>query len=241
MTERNSSARDSELEQLHTMLAKAQLDLAVATTKIDFLTRTLEDLRVQNYRLEAQYTESRIGRAVADERAAAAREAAARAQACCPCECHRPDYGSPRPQPKDGTKSGQGGEDTETQPDSESTQPPQKKLVIDRMIVQQTPQSGTWLMCFMAKAQSGVQNVFNVPNQTYEGDGITIDMNCVLSPIAAGERISFKCQLDDDQADVCGNGAEDKSGGEFLASVDGSQAFSFDNWVYSLYWHMETA
>ncbi len=226
----------NDIEQLRAALAKAHHDNAVATTKLELLTRAIEDLRAQNYRLDAQYTECRIGRAVADERAAAAREAAARAQACCPCGCQPCNCGSTGTQPSPGTQPG-------TQPGTTPPPPPpaKKKLVIDRMIVQQTPQSGTWLMCFMAKAQSGSQNVFNVPNQTYEGDGITIDMNCVLSPVAAGEKISFKCQLDDDQADVCGNAAEDKSGGEFTASDDGSQAYSFDNWVYSVYWHMETA
>lgn len=128
------------------------------------------------------------------------------------------------------------------QPNPPSTPPPSpaittKTLVIDKVVVDETPQSGTWLMCFMANAESGASNTFNVPNRTYSGDGITIDMNLELPNVRDGEKISFRKYLDDDQADVCGNAAEDKSNGEFRVSSNGSQHFSFDNWEYTVFWH----
>jgi hypothetical protein len=115
--------------------------------------------------------------------------------------------------------------------------PVTKTLVINKVVVDETPQSGTWLMCFMANAEGGASGTFNVPNRTYSGDGITIDMNLELPNVRDGEKISFRKYLDDDQADVCGNQAEDKSNGDFRVSSSGSQHFSFDNWEYTVFWH----
>ena len=114
---------------------------------------------------------------------------------------------------------------------------PTKVLVIDKVLVNQTPQSGTWLMCFMATAESGASNTFNIPNQTFSGDGIPIDMNLELPNVKDGEKINFRQNLDDDQADVCANSAEDKSNGEFRVSSSGSQTFNFDHWSYVVFWH----
>lgn len=112
-------------------------------------------------------------------------------------------------------------------------------LYIDKLIMHQTPQSGTWLFCFQAKSDSESEGVFHIPDRTYENDGITIDMKLKLSDILRGEKISFKCRLDDDEADVCAESAEDKSNGDFLAKTEGSKQFSFDNWSYTIYWHLE--
>lgn len=99
-----SGNRDHDAESARKELADLRQKWAVASAKIELMTRTLEDLRLQNCRLEAQHTECRIGRAVAEERASAAREAASHADAmhrCCsvpqitaayvggaPCGCH---------------------------------------------------------------------------------------------------------------------------------------------------------
>lgn len=112
-------------------------------------------------------------------------------------------------------------------------------LYIDKLIMHQTPQSGTWLFCFQAKSASESEGVFHIPDRTYENDGITIDMKLKLTDVLRGEKISFKCRLDDDEADVCAESAEDKSNGEFLANMEGSKQFSFDNWSYTIYWHLE--
>jgi hypothetical protein len=117
------------------------------------------------------------------------------------------------------------------------TAPPTKTLQIDKVVVDRTPQSGTWLMCFMANSESGASGTFNIPNREYSGDGITIDMNLELPNVKDGEKISFRKYLDDDQSDVCGSNAEDKSNGEFRVTSSGSQHFSFSNWEYTVFWH----
>lgn|SRR5262249_46228335 len=121
-------------------------------------------------------------------------------------------------------------------PSPTPTAPPTKTLVIQKMVVNETPQSGTWLQCFMATSESGASGTFNVPEQTYSGDGITIDMNLELPNVKDGEKISFKEQLDDDQSSVCNTNAEDKSAGEFTVSSAGSKTFTFNNWVYTIFW-----
>ncbi len=115
------------------------------------------------------------------------------------------------------------------------TQQP-KTLVIDRVVVNGTPQSGTWLMCFTAQA-GDVENTFNVPDRTYSGDGITIRMNLQLSPVEVGQKVDFTMHLDDDQADVCADSAEDKSADSFQAG-NGSKRVNRDNFNYIVYYSM---
>jgi hypothetical protein len=111
-------------------------------------------------------------------------------------------------------------------------------LIIDKLVMNETPQSGTWLMCFQATA-GGSNGTFNVPDKEYEGDGITIDMGIRLPNVGEGQTCAFSCKLDDDQDDVCGD-AEDQSSGSFTATVSGSQAFNpADDWSYVVHWHME--
>ncbi len=110
-------------------------------------------------------------------------------------------------------------------------------LVIDKVVVDRTPQSGSWLMCFMANSESGASGTFNIPNREYSGDGLPIDMNLELPNVRDGEKVSFRKYLDDDQSDVCGSNAEDKSNGEFRVTSSGSQHYSFSNWEYTVYWH----
>src|SRR6188474_504167 len=48
-------------------------------------------------------------------------------------------------------------------------------LVIDGVLMEKTPQTGTWLFCF--QAISGVStNTFHIPDKKYEGDGTFINM-----------------------------------------------------------------
>lgn len=112
----------------------------------------------------------------------------------------------------------------------------QKALVIERVVVNGTPQSGTWLMCFTA--QSGdVENTFNAPDRTYSGDGITIRMNLELSPVEVGDTVDFTMHLDDDQADVCADSAEDKSADSFRAGT-GAKRVNRDNFNYVVHFRM---
>ena len=111
-----------------------------------------------------------------------------------------------------------------------------KTLVISRVVMDRTPQSGTWLMCLMANAEGGGSGTFNIPNREYSGDGVNIDMNLEIPNVTDGQKVSFALYLDDDQSDVCGTNAEDKSNGEFRVSSSGSQHYSFSNWEYTVYW-----
>jgi hypothetical protein len=113
----------------------------------------------------------------------------------------------------------------------------QKTLVIDRVVVNRTPQSGTWLMCFTAQAGE-IENTFHHPDETYSGDGITIRMNLQLSPVSVGDTVDFSMNLDDDEADVCSSSAEDKSADTFTAGT-GSKRVNRDNFNYIVYYHMK--
>jgi hypothetical protein len=110
-------------------------------------------------------------------------------------------------------------------------------LVIDKVVVNKTPQSGTWLMCFTASV-ADTEASFNVPDKTYSGDGITIQMNLELSPVDIGTTVTFEMNLDDDQADVCSTSAEDKSSDSFKAGA-GSKKVVRDNFNYIVYYHMK--
>lgn len=124
-------------------------------------------------------------------------------------------------------------------PPPSQPQPPSgpQRLVIDKIVMNQTPNSGTWLMCMMTTA-GNVQATFNVPDKTYSGDGITIDVGTKLSPVPIGTTVNFRVYLDDDQADVCGGNAEDKSVDSFAAG-DGSKTVDRDHFNYVVYYHME--
>ena len=110
-------------------------------------------------------------------------------------------------------------------------------LIIDNIVMNSTPQSGTWLMCFTA--QSGdIENTFNQPDRTFEHDGITIRMNLRLSPVNVGDRVDFSLHLDDDQADVCNDSAEDKSADWFPAGA-GSKRVNRDSFNYIVNYRMQ--
>lgn len=112
-------------------------------------------------------------------------------------------------------------------------------LVIEKVLVNKTPQSGTWLYCLQANGATD-RNVFHIPHREYEGDGITIPMNLVIPNVAEGEDINFRMGLDDDEADVCSPQAEDQHTGSFSATSNGSKVFDAgDDWSYSVYWHLE--
>ena len=113
----------------------------------------------------------------------------------------------------------------------------QKTLVISHVIVNETPQSGTWLMCFSAEA-SEAQNTFNEPNRTFSGDGIKIPMNLKLAPASIGEQVEFKMFLDDDQSSVCSDSAEDKSYGSFKAGT-GAKQVNADSFNYVVHYRIE--
>jgi hypothetical protein len=116
--------------------------------------------------------------------------------------------------------------------------PPPKTLVIDRILMNETPQTGTWLMCFNAVSPVGDQKWFNIPDHEYERDNITIAMNLEVPYNKIGEVMNWNLQLDDDQEDVCSNNAEDRCNGNFTITSNGNKYYYInDHWKFTVYWH----
>ncbi|WNB73893.1 hypothetical protein [Methylomonas koyamae] len=112
-------------------------------------------------------------------------------------------------------------------------------LVVDSIVMNSTPQSGTWLFCFTVKKGDN-ENTFNVPNKEFKDNGITIDTKLELADVNRGDKVQFEMGLDDDQADVCGSKAEDKASGEFTVVSKGSKKVNpRDNWSFIINYHLE--
>lgn len=133
-------------------------------------------------------------------------------------------------------------------PQNQTSQAPPKPtyvLVVDKMEVRETPQSGTWLMCFKAFAPDGVESIFHIPNKEYEGDGIVIDFEnndhsrVELYDVTPGTEIRWWLGLDDDEADACSD-AEDRTSGTLIAKSRGAASFHpAGDWDFTLHWHID--
>jgi hypothetical protein len=122
---------------------------------------------------------------------------------------------------------------------STTLQTTESTLVIDRLLMGKTPQSGTWLFCFEAVSGES-RNIYHVPDNEYEGDPTNIEMGLRLPGVPDGQDVSFRVWLDDDEGDVCSPQAEDENWGSFPATLAGAKAFTAgDNWAYLVYWHIE--
>jgi hypothetical protein len=112
-------------------------------------------------------------------------------------------------------------------------------LVIDEIEMADTPQSGTWFVCFEAKAGE-VTRRYYVEGKGYDKNQVTIPVALELPKIAPGQKCSFRLQLDDVDADVCTDEVDNRSTGEFTVSQKGAQAFKpEDNWRYTIRWHLK--
>ena len=68
---------------------------------------------------------------------------------------------------------------------------------------------------------------------------VTIPVALELPKIKAGQKCSFKLQLDDVDKDACGEAADNRSTGEFTLSERGAQAYKpEDHWGYTIRWHL---
>ena len=120
-----------------------------------------------------------------------------------------------------------------------ATSSPAAILKIDNIVMNSTPQSGTWLICFTIRKGED-ENTFNIPHKEYKDDGITIDMGLELPDVSRGDKVQWEIALDDDQADVCGNKAEDKASGELTVVSKGSKRVNArDNWSFIINYHLE--
>jgi hypothetical protein len=114
-----------------------------------------------------------------------------------------------------------------------------KTLIIDKVVVNKTPRSGLWLLCFTVS--HGVDEMtFNVPNKQFDGSGVEIVLDVEVPDVRRGDAVRWDMKLDGDQADVCSAEAENKSSGSFKATSRGSKVFSpTGKWSFVIYWHME--
>ncbi len=113
------------------------------------------------------------------------------------------------------------------------------RLVIDEIQMADTPQSATWYICFEATVE-GVTRRYYVENKGYDNNQVTIPVALELPKAKAGEKCSFKMQLDDVDGDACTEEMDNRSTGEFTVNERGSQSYKpEDHWRYTIRWHLK--
>jgi hypothetical protein len=112
-------------------------------------------------------------------------------------------------------------------------------LVIDEIEMADTPQSATWFLCLEAKVE-GVSRTYHLEGKGYDKNQVTIPVGLELPQVQAGQKCSFKLQLDDMDEDVCTEEVDNRSKGEFTVSEKGTQTYKpEDNWRYTIRWHLK--
>jgi len=114
-----------------------------------------------------------------------------------------------------------------------------RTLVIDEIEMADTPQSGTWFLCFDATVEGATRRYY-VQGKGYDKNQVTVPVALELPKVQAGQKCSFKLQLDDTDEDVCTDEVDNRSTGEF--TVDEKRAKTFkpeDNWRYTVRWHLK--
>jgi len=112
-------------------------------------------------------------------------------------------------------------------------------LVIDEIEMLDNPQSETWFICFEANLE-GVNRRYYVENKGYNKKQVTIPIALELPKARAGQKCSFKMQLDDVDEDACTEEVDNRSKGEFAVTERGSQTFKpEENWRYTIRWHLK--
>jgi hypothetical protein len=111
-------------------------------------------------------------------------------------------------------------------------------LVIDEIEMIDTPQSATWYLCLEADV-NGSKARYYVENKGYDKNQVTIPLALQLKA-KAGQKCSFKLQLDDVDGDACTDEVDNRSTGEFTVSERGSQSYKpEDHWRYTIRWHIK--
>jgi len=119
------------------------------------------------------------------------------------------------------------------------TAAPGGTLVIDGIEMAATPQTATWFVCFEAKL-GDVTRRYYVENKGYEKSQVTIPAVLELPKAQAGQKCTFKLQLDDVDGDACSDEPDNRSTGEFTVSERGSQSYKpEDDWRYTIRWHLK--
>jgi hypothetical protein len=116
---------------------------------------------------------------------------------------------------------------------------PSGTLIIDKVVMHETPQSGSWLYCFRLQYEDRTVE-YHIPGKKFEGDGLSIPMDLRLDKVPVGATVSFTMTLEDDQAKICTSAAEDLCTGLFGVTQRGALRFQTrDDWAFTLYWHIE--
>ncbi len=115
-----------------------------------------------------------------------------------------------------------------------------RTLVIDEIGMADTPQSGTWFLCFEVKTPDGASHRYYVAGKEYNKKQVTIPTALELPKVSPGQKCTFTLQLDDIDDDACGDEPDNRSTGEFTASEQGSQSYKpQEDWRYTLRWHLK--
>lgn len=112
-------------------------------------------------------------------------------------------------------------------------------LIIEDVLMERTPQSATWFLCFEVTAGPVTQK-YHIEDKGYDKTPVTIPLNLTLSGVAKGQKCTFTLKLDDVDGDACGDDADNRSSGDFLAGDKGSQSYKpEEQWRYTVHWRME--
>jgi hypothetical protein len=123
--------------------------------------------------------------------------------------------------------------------DHPATQRRLHQFVIDEIEMGDTPQTATWYLCLEATVD-GVKKRHFLPDKGYEKNKLTIPIGMEFPKASAGQKCSFRLQLDDIEEDTCGDEPDQRSMGEFTASERGSQVYKPEaNWSYTIRWHLK--
>jgi hypothetical protein len=118
--------------------------------------------------------------------------------------------------------------------------PASQTLVIDGIEMTDVPQGATWFVCLDVTTPDGTSHRYHVAGREYDKKQVMIPVALELAKVSAGQKCTFKLQLDDIDEDACGDEPDNRSTGEFTASEHGLQSYKpEDNWRYTIRWHLK--
>jgi len=118
--------------------------------------------------------------------------------------------------------------------------PAAQTLVIDEIEMADVPQGAAWFLCLEVTTPDGTSHRYHVDGKEFDKKQVTIPAALELAKVSAGQKCTFKLQLDDIDEDACGDEPDNRSTGEFAASERGSQSYKpEDNWRYTIRWRMK--
>jgi len=118
--------------------------------------------------------------------------------------------------------------------------PSAQTLVVDEIAMDDTPQSATWFVCLEVKGPDGTSHRHYHAGKGYDKNKVTIPVALELARVSTGQKCTFTLQLDDIDDDACGDEADNRTTGEFIASERGSQAYKpEDHWRFAIRWHLK--